>query len=33
MVNYEVAYMGINGAGNHQDVFINGLTLGIDVNR
>ena len=33
MVNYEVAYMGINGNGNRQDVFINGLTLGIDVNR
>ena len=33
MINYEVAYMGINGNGNRQDVFINGLTLGVDVNR
>ena len=33
MVNYEVAYMGINGDGNRQDVFINGLTIGVDVNR
>ena len=33
LVNYEVAYMGLNTHFNRQDVFIHGLTLGVEVNR
>jgi len=33
MINYEVPLMGINTGFNRQDVFINGVTLGVDINR
>ena len=33
IINYQVPDMGINVANNRQNVFVNGLTLGIDINR
>ncbi len=33
MINYEVPAMGISAINNRQDVFVNGLTLGVDINR
>ena len=33
VINYTVPAMGIDLTRNKQDVFINGLTLGFDVNR
>jgi hypothetical protein len=33
VVEYSVPAMGINMADNHQSIFVNGLTLGFDVNR
>jgi hypothetical protein len=33
MVKYEVPNMGIDPSNNRQDVLLNGLNLGIDINR
>jgi hypothetical protein len=33
IINYEVPGMGVDLAGNRQNIFMNGLTIGIDFNR
>ena len=33
VIDYTVPAMGIDMAGNRQNLFVNGLTLGFDVNR